>query len=142
MKLLPVSPNSRKGWWQISAALASLTEGALTLVENTSPADGGGLGGLPSLASKVRGSRAQSLLGGVFCAEDLPSALAARHQLGGGQSIVTRDGIWLGPAWLRVVRLADEQRGVIQRQQDIDTLQAQVLEADEAIAALEQQRQL
>ena len=32
------------------------------------------------------------------------------------------DGVWLGSNWLRVTRLADQQGGVIQRQQELEAL--------------------
>ena len=34
-----------------------------------------------------------------------------------GQSVITRDGIWIGPDWLRVSRDKDAHEGVIEREQ-------------------------
>ena len=40
----------------------------------------------------------------VFAAESLAEALRMRRGLAAGQSVVTRDGIWLGADWLRLSR--------------------------------------
>ncbi|MCG6970877.1 MAG: chromosome segregation protein SMC [Gammaproteobacteria bacterium] len=66
--------------------------------------------------------RIDSLLAGVYCANDLHSALAMRSQLSVNESVITPDGIWMGSSWLRVVRDADEKFGVIQREQELQTL--------------------
>jgi chromosome segregation protein len=42
-----------------------------------------------------------------------------RRRLGGGESVVTRDGIWLGSDWLRVSRGADPHTGVIEREETL-----------------------
>ncbi len=66
------------------------------------------------------------LLGGIYTAETLHDALSLRNQLGDGESIVTRDGIWLGTNWLRVVRDTDEKAGVLRREQELKTLVADI----------------
>ncbi len=75
------------------------------------------------LASRVRsGGRTNALLAGVRVATDLAAALAQRPALAAHESVITPDGLWLGPNWLRVTRLAGEQGGVIQRQQELEAL--------------------
>ena len=79
------------------------------------------------LGSRVRcGGRASALLAGVRVADDLNQALAQRSVLAPHESVITRDGIWLGPNWLRVTRLGEQHGGVIQRQQELETLAAEI----------------
>ena len=79
------------------------------------------------LGSRVRcGGRASALLAGVRVADDLNQALAQRSVLAPHESVITRDGIWLGPNWLRVTRLGEQRGGVIQRQQELETLAAEI----------------
>ena len=103
----------------LGAALGQLEQGHLALLEAGSEA-------APApeyLASRVRsGGRANALLAGVRVAGDLAEALAQRPGLAAHESVITRDGIWLGPNWLRVTRLAGEQGGVIKRQQELEAL--------------------
>ncbi len=73
------------------------------------------------LASRVSGDfDATGLLHGIFMADSLAAALAMRSSLGPGESVVTRDGIWLAADWLRVSKDADAQASVIWRQAELD----------------------
>ena len=100
--------------------LGSLEQGQLALIEAGSEL----AVSAEYLASKVRSQgTAGALLKGVKVAEDLASAMGQRHTLAEGESIITREGVWLGRNWLRVTRLADQQGGVIQRQQQLEELQ-------------------
>jgi chromosome segregation protein len=76
-----------------------------------------------------------SLLSGILTAEDLPAALALRGQLQAHESVVTRDGLWLGPNWLRVSRGADAESGVLARKQDLENLQQAIALCEEQIAS-------
>ncbi|HXI48163.1 MAG TPA: chromosome segregation protein SMC [Steroidobacteraceae bacterium] len=80
-----------------------------------------------SLQAKVQGTSVlASVLSSVYTAETLPEALKLRHQLKAGESVVTRDGIWLGHDWLRVSRDADPHTGVIEREETLREIRAQV----------------
>ncbi|MGD9386919.1 MAG: chromosome segregation protein SMC [Gammaproteobacteria bacterium] len=110
---------------EVSAALDQLTHGAASFVELS--AGIAAPGGEEWLAHKVQGgSGAASLLGGVRVAEDLGTALALREQLSSGESVITRDGIWLGAHWLRVNRAEDPHAGVLAREQEIRELRASI----------------
>jgi chromosome segregation protein len=73
-----------------------------------------------SLQAKVQGTSVLgSVLSSVFTAETLGEALARRRRLTAGQSVVTRDGVWLGPDWLRLSRDKDPHTGVIEREESL-----------------------
>ncbi|MEA3151322.1 MAG: chromosome segregation protein, partial [Gammaproteobacteria bacterium] len=66
-----------------------------------------------SLQARVQGAAVLgSVLSSVFTAETLGEALGRRRRLSAGQSVVTRDGVWLGPDWLRLSRDRDPHTGV------------------------------
>ena len=79
-----------------------------------------------SLQAKVQGTVLGSVLSTVYTADTLNEALALRRRLKSGESVVTRDGIWLGSDWLRVSRDADPRSGVIEREQTLREIRAQV----------------
>ena len=82
--------------------------------------------GVP-LADKVTAAWSMGpLLDGVYAAESLDDALAMRTQLAAGESVITRDGVWIGKSWLRVARDTDEKAGVLEREREISELTAQV----------------
>ena len=75
---------------------------------------------LPPLSSKVEpAAYIESLAPGVYAAESLGEALAQRHTLEAGESIITRDGVWIGRRWLRVKRDQDLHAGVLAREQEL-----------------------
>ncbi len=63
-----------------------------------------------------------SLLDGIYAADSLADALALRDRLAAHESVITREGIWVGRQWLRVARDTDEKAGVLERERDIAAL--------------------
>ncbi len=76
------------------------------------------------------------LLHGVTVCEDLEEAMQSRDSLAPGESIVTRDGVWMGRHWL-CVRPTDENGGVLARQEEIDTLKINTEQLEQSIVELE-----
>ena len=114
-----------EGLDDVATALDSLTHGAASFLE-MSAIDSG-----PSdeamLARRVEGAQGvAALLRGVHAVEDLGAALAKRRTLGVAESVITREGIWLGPNWLRVNRAEDPHSGVLAREQEIRELRASI----------------
>ena len=108
-----------------------------------------------SLLSRVQGPSAISaLLTGIVAVDSLPEALERRHSLADGQSIITRDGVWIGRDWLRVSRDKDVHAGVIEREKEMgelrdrvsaaeeqrESIQLQLAECRESVSSLEQRR--
>ncbi len=137
---------------KLGSYLGSLEQGNLLLVESgaqQNPAPG-------LLASRVRsGGRADALLAGIHAADDLSHAMQQRSSLAPHESIITRDGIWMGSNWLRIARLSSGDTGVIQRREELELLAVNVeaqqqqeaqlsrelQECEDALQKLEEQRQ-
>jgi chromosome segregation protein len=93
-----------------------------------------------SLLSRVQGPSAISaLLTGIVAVDSLPEALERRHSLADGQSVITRDGVWIGRDWLRVSRDKDVHAGVIEREKEMRTLRDTVSAAEEQREAIQAQ---
>lgn len=103
----------------------------------------GGASGTGSLADKVRApASVRPLLAGVVVADGLAQGLALRGRLAAGQSVITPEGLWIGPNWLRVSRDVDVHAGVIAREQEIRGLREAVHDAEQLAAqALSRQEQ-
>jgi chromosome segregation protein len=109
----------------IAAVLDSFGGGHLALVTETGPREASVAPG--TLQGKVSGSTALSgLLGRVHAVESLIDALAVRGKLPDGESVVTRDGIWMAHDWLRLSRDQDARAGVIEREQTLREVRAEV----------------
>jgi len=96
-----------------------------------------------SLQAKVQGAAVLgSVLSSVHTAETLNEALGLRSRLGAGESVVTRDGIWLGSDWLRLSRDADPHTGVIEREETLRGICAQVSGLVDEVKELERRLEL
>lgn len=122
----------------LTPALEALEHGRVSLFEGReAPAPAGELPTLAALAHTEAGPIG-ALLDGVFAADTLETALAQRRHLRPGESIVTRDGVWLGADWLRLDRGEDATAGVIGRADAIKRLNGAEEEALERLADLSQ----
>ncbi|MGB4344037.1 MAG: chromosome segregation protein SMC, partial [Moraxellaceae bacterium] len=124
--------------------LVNLAKGDLTFVENRqAPASGGQVA--RTLSSLVKGAETTALLAGVYACETLTDAMRVREQLAAHESVVTRDGIWLGANWLRVIREEDSESGVLARKQELVRVIEELALIDEQLAdkqaALEEGRE-
>ncbi|MBU3054775.1 chromosome segregation protein SMC [Pseudomonas indica] len=80
-------------------------------------------------------------LGSVRPVESLDEALARRSSLADGESLISRDGYWLGRHFLRVRRASEAESGVLARGQELERLQAEREEREAALADLDERLQ-
>jgi chromosome segregation protein len=112
---------------------------AISAETSVSPAPSAGV--LPRLLDKIESTVAlDGLLAGVFIAPDLASAQAARHQLAAHESIVTADGLWLGPNWVQVPGRKRPEDSVLARERQLEQLRGVVDAAAARITQLEEQQ--
>lgn len=111
----------------ITAALEKLGElehGHLSILsgQSTSPAPAPGKS-YPRLLDKVAGAPPLAdLLRDVYIADTMGDALAVYRNLSDGESVVTPDGVWLGPNRIRINRPEQEEDGILAREQTIKAL--------------------
>lgn len=105
-------------------ALGLLESGTLQLLDSN--AQGAAADGESLLAKLSNGAALVPQLAAIKTASDLPQALAMRDRLAAHESVITADGIWVGPNWVRVRRGEAAGSGVIARQQQLDELGARI----------------
>ncbi|HET8897913.1 MAG TPA: chromosome segregation protein SMC, partial [Rhodanobacteraceae bacterium] len=111
-----------------AAALAAAGAVDLTLLSTRS----GDAGAADTLAAHARGpAAALALLSRVRCAEDVATAQRLSDSLAPGDSVITPDGTWFGPGYVRVLRAQDRQAGVLSREREIQQL-GQAIASDES----------
>jgi len=113
--------------------LAALGKGTLTLLEARTVNGATYLNGTP-LSSFVQGNETVSLLAGIYGAADLNEAMGLRDRLAAHESVVTKDGLWLGPNWLRVIREDDAESGVLARKQELARVVEELALIEEQLA--------
>ena len=106
----------------LASALPDLKESNLLLVETqTSSAGNNSSNGY--LLEKIQSPLSMNqFMHGIRIAETLEQALNMRQSLANDESVVTRDGVWLGKSWLRISRNKDAKQGVLAREQEIREL--------------------
>ena len=100
-------------------------EGADVLLLAAAP--GWDAGAAETLAAAVEGPAGLHLiLSKVHTAPDLEAARARLPGLPAGESVITPDGCWLSPAWVRVRRGQGTGFGVLARERELEVLQARL----------------
>ncbi len=119
----------------ISDALLDIESGELMLISGDSA--GGETGGISSLASKVSADvDVAPLLDRIKAAENIQEAMALRSQLATGESVVTKEGIWIGPNWIKVKKDDDNTGGIIARKEEIENLSIKIEQLTQNIDSL------
>ncbi|MBQ0711733.1 MAG: chromosome segregation protein SMC [Porticoccus sp.] len=127
----------------LSSQLDTFAKGELVLVDKALDLDASSASGemlSNKLSDKVNGEYAAVMLSGIYAVDDLKSALAMRENLGAGESVVTRDSLWMGANWLRVARDQDATVGVLKRRQELEALETELADCRDRVAGLEQQK--
>jgi chromosome segregation protein len=125
----------------VAGVLDTLQDGALTLFDTQHASTSFSASDIatPLLAHVQAPWALDSLMAGVYCADSLNDALAMRSRLGAQESVITPEGIWLGSSWLRVARDIDEKGGVLEREQGIKDLSAELQQLEKSVARLQQE---
>lgn len=144
-----------------AGSLAGLEQGAMALFDVTDKASEQLFAATGDLATALSAHvespwSLDAVLAGVYAVDSLDQALALRSRLAAHESVITQDGLWIGPNWLRVTRDADEKAGVLQREQElkelthliktlakeVETAEAQMGEGREQLKRLEEEREI
>ena len=129
----------------IIAGLESLEGQSLTVFETQQAKTQSHDQSLPRLLDKVQSPwNLNSLLSTIYCVDELQSARKITEQLLDHQSVISRQGAWFGPGWLRIIRPGDNKGGVLQREKELrllketqNQLQTQISELDQQLTSAE-----
>ena len=118
----------------VADAAATLEQGSFTVVDAhvPEPADATGADRPATLRSKVETDwPVAGLLDGVLCATSIEEGFRTRARLAPGDSVITAQGVWLGPAWMHVRRGGAEEHGVLERERALEALGREIERAGE-----------
>jgi chromosome segregation protein len=119
----------------LAPELDGLKQAELTMVEtggSAAPAPAGRV----RLLDKLKGDvDLAGLLAGIYAADDLAAALALRGGLAPHESVVTRQGVWVGRNWLAVTDKDSARAGMLARGRDIEALETEIAGLSQAIEA-------
>ncbi|WP_244670106.1 hypothetical protein [Coxiella endosymbiont of Amblyomma nuttalli] len=113
-------------------SLADLSKGQITLVEKSVPSKTNSFNKAPTLISQVSSDWSlQHWLAGIYIVETIEEAKQLQTSLQENESIITKDGIWLGAHWVRVSKICDVQNSFLLRKQQVQHFKNKIIEQRE-----------
>ncbi len=108
----------------LGADVSDLPSTLATFVDGrTGPEAAGSQSGARRLSDKVRSDwPVTSLLAGVYAAETVEQAEDLAKRLSAHESVITRDGYWIGANWVQIRGAAGEDTGILQRERSLEEL--------------------
>lgn len=117
---------------QIGDRISQLSQGGITLIDRSAAADYQGIDGETMLQSKISSDwNLSALLAGIYIKDSLAEAMEMRSKLAPHESVVCKEGVWLGAGWIRVTRETDEQSSLLEREQELNQLNEQMTALEE-----------
>ncbi len=117
---------------EMAGVIAKLPVGRVSMLQSGGHVEAAGENGM--LSGIVSGPAAiVRLLSRVRLAETLTEALTVRRHLAADESVITRSGEWIGHDWLRVNRGGDPHSGVLEREQRVKQLRAELARSEESV---------
>ena len=96
---------------------------------------------LPTILSVIQHcDNLPSWLSSIYIADNLSEALRLKSQLQASESIVTREGCWVGNNWLRVSKSHNTEENFLVREKNLKNLQISITEQKEKLAELQAQQ--
>jgi len=117
-------------------AMTELSQGDISLFDSREyPSAAVSNLGTP-LSNLVSGAKVAQL-DNIFAVDSIEDALSLQASLQGGQSVITPEGLWIGPNWARICRGGEATGSVLKRQQELETLDGELAVLEQDIASCE-----
>jgi len=128
----------------VMGGLSNLTQESLTLFETKDSfennTDKQSADACPALLAKVNAPwDLSALLTGIYCADDNATARTFASNAEAHESVITPDGTWFGPSWLKITHAKDSKVGVLQREKELRLLKLRQEELQTEISDFEEQ---
>lgn len=125
------------GMATVAHLIEALKEGNLTFIDETLNTPISNTADL--LINKVKSRLSvEGLLAGIYVVDGLDQALQKQKTLKNGESVITRNGIWLGPNWLKIYRGSEGHGGILARETEIKEIQLEITRLQQLINNVEQ----
>src|SRR3990167_3375194 len=119
-------------------ALNDFSKGEITFLESGS-ASGSRNSKHPTILSVIKSCEKLPVwLSTVYVVENLSDALQLKSELQSGESIITRDGCWMGSNWLRVCKSQSSEESFLVRERNLKQLQSTIQQQKETLSELQE----
>lgn len=114
--------------------LNGLSQGRLTFLRPIPAALGPMKSQWIALASLVESQwPLEQWLAGIYVAETVEAAMQMQTQLDATESVVTKEGVWIGHNWLRVAKSASNEDSILVREKNITELELSCAEIQQLV---------
>lgn len=122
----------------VGHALSHFSKGEMTLLESGSGREGGSTKH-PTILSVMKScDQLPAWLSTVYVAENLSDAFALKSTLQFNESIITRDGCWMGSNWLRVSKSQSSEDSFLVRERNLKQLESTIQTQKDTLAELQE----
>ncbi len=129
-----------EGLDNVTSMLADFPQAKLAFVDVSAGGASSSGSQLPPLANKVGADwNISGLMQGIYAAGSLEEALRHRASLAPNESIVTKEGVWLGGSWIQVINIS-KQDSIVERRGLIADLFKKIKSLQEQCNELSSQR--
>jgi len=123
------------------AKIKELPNGKITILSNEKPLSFY-TQNTPHLLEKVKTTlNLIPLLGHILAAENIEQAMALVLNLNDGESIITKQGLWIGRNWLVINEQNGQHSGVLAREQGLQQLKLYIRQLEDEIETLQLKQQ-
>lgn len=85
------------------------------------------------LAEKVQGLHMPSNFYTIWTAESLEEALKIQATLSPSESVITKEGLWLGNNWMRVAYEKNQSQGILEREKELKRVATEIISTDQTL---------
>ncbi|MGX5202084.1 chromosome segregation protein SMC [Aliikangiella sp. IMCC44632] len=125
------------------ANIGQLDSGSVTLLAASSSQNNDLPNKPETLLTKVsNASSVAGLLSNIYAVESIEDALKLRPNLAATESVITQQGIWFGPNWVRIAKKDAEESSVLERESELAELSLKLEAAEEELATLNEKSEI
>lgn len=112
-----------------------LAKGSVTILDKSPASTNNQFNKAPTLASQVNCTwPIEGFLKNIYIVDTLDQAKNLRPQLSSDESIITKDGIWLGKNWLRIAKAKADEDSILIREKSLKSLDEEIDELRQILA--------
>lgn len=114
---------------QLAKELLGFKQESLSLIYPSTPTSSAS----KKLAEKVKCEHMPSDFYTIWAADSLEDALHIQSTLSHSESVITKEGLWLGNNWMRVAHEKNQSQGVLEREKELKKVAAEIINTDQAL---------
>lgn len=114
---------------QLAKELSDFKQESLSFIYPSTPTSSA----TKKLAEKIKCDHTPSDFYTIWAADSLEEALKIQTTLSNAESVITKEGLWLGHNWMRVTHEKNQSQGVLEREKELKRVAAEIVNTDQTL---------